>query len=122
MPPEARVAVIEDEPGLQTLYGRWLQSGGHSIVARATNVTEAGDVIDTLKAGDVDVAIVDGNLGSSRNGEDGSLVIQKLRARLSDVKIIGASSDLAGVFGADVNLTKPDMVTKDLLVRTVTEL
>lgn len=121
MPPEAKVFIAEDRAKWQATYERILPIGGHSVVATATTMDEASEVIPTLGDLGVQVAIVDGNLGEDTNGEDGRLIADQLRNLYPDIKIVGASMDPDGVHGADVNVWKGRMEPRKL-VDLITEL
>lgn len=125
-PENASVFVAEDDTIWQKNYARWLASGGHRVVATATSLTEAGEVIATLREQGVQVAIVDGNLGSgpwaSSDGRDGRRIVKLIRDLHPDVKIVGATGAPEGVEGADVNVRKSAEMDPTKLNETVTSL
>lgn len=105
-PENALVFVAEDDVDWQANYARWLPRASHKVVATATSLVKASEVIPTLAEQGVQVAIVDGNLGFSQWGEDGAIIVERLRAEVPGIKIVGATSDPDGVSGADVNIRK----------------
>jgi CheY-like chemotaxis protein len=111
MPPKAEVLVVEDNKNWQENYARWLPSGEHRVAATIADISDAPTAIHDLKKREVkiDVAIVDGNLGESSHGEDGAEVVEMLRDKYPDTKIIGITFDQAGVLGADVNIHKAEV-------------
>lgn len=116
MPPEAKVFIAEDDRRWQENYARWLPDGGHEVVGTVVSVFDAADVIHGLKDSEVeiDVAIVDGNIGFSQEGQDGAAVVRILRREFPGTKIIG-SSQYDDVRGADVNLHKSEMNPQGLV-------
>ncbi|MBI4097663.1 MAG: response regulator [Candidatus Levybacteria bacterium] len=109
-PENALVFVAEDSASWQATYKRVLPAAGHQVVATATSLVKASEAIPTLAEQGVQVAIVDGNLGLvSMDGEDGAIVVERLRAEVPGIKIVGVTSDPDGVRGADVNIRKSEI-------------
>ena len=99
----ARVALFEDDEAIRDLVQRRLERSGHSIGVVASNMDEARSVIAELEAGSVDVAVVDGHMGVSR--EDGTEISRLIHERFSNVVVVGHSS--SGIVpGADINADK----------------
>lgn|GEM_PF-1528755 len=124
-PENALVFVADDDVDQQGDYVRWLPRGGHRVVATATSLIEAGEVIPTLGEQGVQVAIVDGNLGkgplASSDGRDGRMIVEQIRKLYPEIKIVGATTAPEGVAGADVNIRKSEM-SPARLNETVTSL
>ncbi len=120
-PENALVFVAEDSASWQSTYKRVLPAAGHQVVATATSLPQAAEVIPTLGEQGVQVAIVDGNLGLSQWGEDGAIVVERLRAEVPGIKIVGVTSDPDGVKGADVNIRKSE-IDPTKLNETITNL
>ena len=115
MPPEAKVAVIEDSMRWQQNYGRILPSGGHSVVATATTFEAAMELVPTLSEQRVQVVILDGNLSEDRSdGIEGAMLAREIRLAHPDIKIVGISNDDRGVRGAHKNVWKGDLVPNEL--------
>lgn len=118
-PENARVFVVEDEKLWQKCLKRWLEKGGHQIVASATTLEQALEIAKRLKKMGVQVVTLDGNLRDKiRSGEDAQVVLREIRSHAPEVKVVGLSSD--DIPGVDVDLGKEnaftsiDKVVKDL--------
>jgi CheY-like chemotaxis protein len=97
---KARVAIFEDSEAMQQVVSHIVQANGHLVVAQARTLGEAESVIASLEPGNLDVAVVDGNLDSERlGGYDGARVARLLREKLGEVMIIGysATDEIEGV-------------------------
>ena len=120
-PENALVFVAEDDVDWQGDYARWLPRAGHKVVATATSLVKASEVIPTLAEQGIQVAIVDGNLGLSQWGEDGAIIVERLRAEVPGIKIVGATGSPEGVAGVDINIRKSEMDPR-ILNETITNL
>ncbi|QNM83047.1 response regulator [Sphingomonas sabuli] len=69
------ILVVEDEPLIAMMLEDFLETLGHTVHTTCDTVKCAIDAIDETKQGDVDVAIIDVNLG----GETAWPVAQRLR-------------------------------------------
>ncbi len=99
----ARVALFEDDPTVSDALARRLQRHGHTVVVHAADMDEAKHVIENLNDGEVDVAIVDGNLGSGSG--DGAIITSLLKDKQADLPVVGNSAN-GKVAGADFNAEK----------------
>ncbi|MEK7531086.1 MAG: response regulator [Patescibacteria group bacterium] len=95
MKPEGkRCAIIEDALEWQSQIKSALTEGGHTVVARATNLQAALDLVKNLKKLKVQVVTLDGNLTpDADNGNHGREVLQCIRATAPKVKVVGMSLD-----------------------------
>lgn len=120
---QARVAVFEDSPDWQRLYETFLADDGHQVVASATSMPEARETIDALEPGDIDVALVDGNISPNARGAfEGDELANLLRIKLGNVTIIGVSNE-RDIVGADTNIikTRTPRLINDFIGAMVTE-
>lgn len=104
----ARVGIIEDNELVRGMLSRFVvEMGLHEIVFTAQTMNEALAAIESLQPGDVDVALVDGNLSPNRDdSSEGAQISELLRAKLGEtVTIIGISGS-GPVEGADINIPK----------------
>lgn len=103
---KARVAVFEDSIVIRSLLRQILEVDSHMVTFEAATVQEAIEVIEALEEGDIDVALVDGNLdGLQFNGRDGELIASLLRRKLSQVVVIGISAT-HDIPSAHINIDK----------------
>ena len=109
------VFLIEDDKALTGVEERFIQEEGHKIVLIASSRQEALDKINQAKELGVNVAVVDGNLGTGPN--DGPEVARALREVIVGIKIISFSGDI--VDWGDFNPKKPSEVV--ILGKTVTK-
>ncbi len=122
MPPEARVAIFEDDPRFIRMYKRVLKDSGHTVVVEASTVAKAHAVLETLGEQKVQVAIIDGNLTSGdTSGEDGREINTRIKQLFPDIRTIGVSGS-GGVDGADSSLNKGDFQRLEKLGEVVTKL
>lgn len=108
-PAEARVAVFEDISDQRRIMTRNLTALGHTVVAEASNMQEAKDLIPQLDDLGIQVAIVDGNLGTwtkETAGRDGSEIAKGIKESNPNITVIGWSGDL--IEGADMRFGKSD--------------
>ncbi len=107
----AKVLSFEDDSDMRSLVRHVIKSSGHELIAEADNPFSAVDVIARFAA-QAGIAIVDGNLGFGK--DDGSLVIQDLKAANSKIITVGNSLD-RDVFGADRQAQKNFNLLKTIL-------
>lgn len=108
----ARVGIFEDHPFVRELAEGTIGLAGHFVVISAQSLEQAKVAIDQYGSG-LDVALVDGDLGSGT--EDGPQVIQWLRAA-SNAYVIGHST-LGMVEGSDADVKKLDFRGINLLIQ-----
>ena len=90
---EAKVGVFDDNKPIRELLRQILEIDSHRVVVEAARVQEAIAIIEAMEEGDIDVALVDGNLdGPERGGKDGESIASLLREKFSRVVVIGISS------------------------------
>ena len=108
-PEKARVLVVEDNLPIQRLIGTRLKLGGHTVASTASNLKEALECAEKAPELRINVAIVDGNLGTSpRDCDDGRKVAERLRRVAPGVKIIACSASLNADYGDDYGGVKKD--------------
>jgi DNA-binding NtrC family response regulator len=100
---KAKVALFEDDEAIRDFLRRRLLRSGHSIEVVASNMSEARQVVASLEQGEVDVAVVDGNMGIGSG--DGAEITALLHDKHIGVIVVGHSSS-GEVPGADVNADK----------------
>lgn len=124
MPPEARVAIIEDVPDLRFHYTFALEEHGHEVVAEAGTLAEARALVHTLGEIEVNVVLLDGNLSNDQNdGSEGRMLADAIKRDYPDTKIIGITSDPNGVNGVDKNVYKSGVMIGGVdLGKIVTEI
>jgi len=110
-----KVFLIEDDKTLVGVERRFIQAEGHEVVLIASSCQEALDKISQAKDLDVNVAVIDGNLGTGPN--DGPQVAQALKEAIAGIKIISFSGDI--VDWGDFNPRKPREIVS--LGETVTK-
>ncbi len=126
MPPEARVAIIEDKRDFRMIERGLLAEGGHTIVMEIATVWEAQSLIPDLWLSGVQVVILDGNLTPGQtDGSEGRQLAKQIKEAYPDgtIKVVGVTMDRDGVEGADAQVSKERMMrgTADLS-QVVTEL
>jgi two-component system, OmpR family, alkaline phosphatase synthesis response regulator PhoP len=118
----SRILVVEDDPDIADLIGRYLEKAGHQV----TRMSSGTMVMPHLRSGGADLVILDLMLP----GMDGLLVCQAMRHDTStaDVPVImltarGEEADrIAGLeLGADDYVTKP-FSPKELVARVAARL
>ena len=109
------VFLIEDDKALIGVEKRFIQEGGHEIILLACSRQEALDKISQAKELGVNVAVIDGNLGTGPN--DGPEVARTLKEAITGIKIISFSGDT--VDWGDFNPKKPSDISN--LGETVTK-
>lgn len=109
MPPEARVAIYEDEPSFIKTCKFELEQAGHTVVGVARDMDEAVELLPKLGDLGVEVVLVDGNLSpEADSGVEGMLITEGIKSRHPNIKVIGISMSRP-VVGADANMTKTQM-------------
>jgi len=109
MPPEAKVAVIEDMKDWQDEFALLLPEAGHSVVGAATTVPEARSLIPKMGELGVQVVILDGNLSPEAwDGSEGRILATEIIQIYPEIKIIGFTRDERGLKGAHVDMNKAD--------------
>ena len=126
MPPEAKVAIIEDRRDFRMIERGLLAEGDHTVVMEMATVWEAQGSIPDLWLSGVQVVILDGNLTPGQtDGSEGRQLAKQIKEAYPDgtIKVIGVTMDPDGVWGADAQVSKERMMrgTADLS-QVVTEL
>ncbi|MFH1509746.1 MAG: hypothetical protein ABID67_01175 [Candidatus Nealsonbacteria bacterium] len=98
----AKVFLVEDDPDLLELERRYIELGGHEIVLVASSLSDALDKTSQLRRMGVEIAIVDGNVGSGP--EDGPKIYKTIKEVIS-IPVVSFSGDI--VNWADENPRKP---------------
>ena len=83
----------------------YLEGSGHHVVIQASSVKEATEQIPNLKKDDIQIAIVDGNLGTSSDNSDGETIAKAIHKKHPGIIIIGHSKDNP-IIEADINVSK----------------
>jgi CheY-like chemotaxis protein len=100
-----RVAIIEDITPWQRVIARHVEIAGHTVVDRARSLDEALALVKKLKALQVDVVTLDGNLTLGEgSGKEGRTILAEIRKNAPKVKVIGISGD--PMPAADIDLGK----------------
>ena len=91
-PEHAKVFIAEDDEDYTEMYEEVLQEGGHVVVRKAATLKEAMSTIEELEKGDINVALVDGNLNEfDSSGKDGARVTKAIKEKDANVTVIGVS-------------------------------
>jgi DNA-binding NtrC family response regulator len=118
MPPEARVAVFEDDQDAREILKVYLEIKGHKVVFEATSMPEAEAIIPTLGEHEIQVAVIDGNLTRGEDsGREGKRINEQIKGLFPNIKTVGNSLGL--VEGVDVNIGKTNNKN---LAQVITEL
>ncbi len=103
-----RVAIIEDITPWQRVIAHHIEVAGHKVVDRARSLEEALALVKKLKALQVDIVTLDGNLTLGEgSGKEGRTILAEIRKNAPKVKIIGISGD--PMPQADVDLRKENV-------------
>ena len=109
MPPEAKVAVFEDDPEWQEKIRRSLTNHGHSVVVEALTLQEALDALETFREKNVNVVVLGGNLdGPIVGGDDPENDSRKI---LYEMRITGLDNEVktVGLSGLELSGTTVDL-------------
>ncbi len=113
---KAKVFLVEDDNALRGTEKEFIETEEHEVVLVACSRQEALDNLVQAKESGVNVAVLDGNLGTGSN--DGSTIARALRETIVGIRIISFSSDVVD-FG-DKNPRKPLDIS--ILGKMITEL
>ena len=102
MSKEAKIFLAEDQLRIRELLKQSLGENNHRVVLEAGSLSEAKGKIESAAEGDINIAILDGDLGTGRT--DGVELSNLLRKRFPSIKIIPFS--FLKVDWGDVNTTK----------------
>lgn len=103
----ARIALFEDQENIRQLIAAALDQSTHEIVAEASTVDEALQVVDQVERGDlnVDVILLDGNLDSGQmDCSDARRIAAEIKDRGIPAVIIGFSAYRLQRFGVPVDI------------------
>ena len=100
------VFLIEDKKAIIEMERRFIQEEGHNVVLIAYSRQEALNKIGQAKELGVNVAVIDGSLGTGPN--DGPEVARALKETIAGIKIISFSGDT--VDWGDFNPKKPSEI------------
>lgn len=118
-PENARVFLVEDDK-IGVMRTRWFltENGGHTIVAEASSLEEALNLIPHLEEKGVNVAVVDGNLSpDDSSGRDGTTVAEEIRKEAPNVKIVAYSGEKYDY--GDVYVPKPHPYKKEVKLEEI---
>lgn len=104
----ARIGIIEDDTAARLVLRRSLELFGHTVADEhiATSMPEALGMLGRLVTGELDIAVVDGNLTSGvLTGTDGAQVVSLFQEEFPDIITIGHSAN-GEVQGADLQVPK----------------
>lgn len=107
-----RIFVVEDNPVWRDLIKRLLQKLNHQVILEADSKEEAIRSIEKLKEHDIEIAIVDGHLDGSVEYDsinDGLEVIETIREKMRNIKIITLSKKLFVEASANGCITKDEL-------------
>jgi CheY-like chemotaxis protein len=115
MPEQAKIFLVEDDPDLREVERAWIEGKGHEVVLEASSLKEALEKVSRakekrglIKKERVNVAVLDGNLGTGPT--DGPQIAEALREAIPEIKIVSFSGE--PVEWGDVNPRKPDDISK----------
>lgn len=112
MAPEAKVALFEDDRAIRDFIKHDLEKAGHKVVVEAGSLQEALDALKTLRAHDVQVVILGGDLGSGNLEpaspyNDSQIILKTMRAMELGLKTVGMSN--LWVEGVDIDVGKDNL-------------
>ncbi len=110
----AKIAYFEDQESLRRIVTIFLRDAGHEVLHAIDTMEKARALIAELEPESIDVAIVDGNLGSGSTGEDGKEIVRLLRERLGNSVVVIGSSGSDDVAGADYQASKGGNVVQTI--------
>ena len=104
---EAKVAIFDDNETIRNLMRLILEIELHEVAFEAATMHESTEIIEALEEGDIDVAVVDGNLdGPIADGRDGEQIVSLLiEKRFSQLLVVGFSGSHP-IPSAHINLHK----------------
>lgn len=107
-PEKAKVIIVDDSQDYRESLSEFLGMVGHTVVAEAGSLNQALELVNSLHQGDVDVALIDGNLSHfSQGGFDDARVAEAFREKLPGVPLFSISLD-EQQWSDDPSLTKRD--------------
>jgi CheY-like chemotaxis protein len=107
---EAKFGIFDDSEYVRQAIADLLENDGHHLVVEAETVEEAERKIVSLRPGEIDVALVDGNFSGANDNQDGAKVAEILRSRLgTTVHILGISGTEKPIEGTDEDITKNNL-------------
>ncbi len=103
----ARIVHFEDDESFRKLCEIYVDKMfGHQVLYSIASMDQAREFIEGLETGQVDVAIIDGNLNSRTiSGNDGAEIVELLHAKDPRVTTIGFSGG-GDVPGANLQVGK----------------
>jgi len=104
----ARIFLVDDEGLVRNVLTEVVEEAGHRVTHKAAGFNEAVSMIDVLELGEVDVALLDSNLGNPNTKQfGGKRLAEILRNKLSEtVKIVNISSGPDVFKNQDVKIRK----------------
>jgi len=90
-PEHARIGIVDDDVDVRESIRRFLRMSGHEVVAEAGSLKEALLLASRLNYLDVEVLLLDGNLGESN--EDWREVLEAVSHYAPGVKVVAFSSN-----------------------------
>lgn len=108
MEEKGKVFLVEDNEDLRGIERLWIEDSGHEVVLIARTRQEALDKIEQAKGKGVNIAVVDGSLGTGPN--DGLQVAKALKEAIPGIVIISFSGEK--VTWGHFNPMKPEDITK----------
>lgn len=104
-PEKARVFIAEDNEDFLDIIQEYLEEADHSVVLKASTLTDALAGVNNLEKLGVDIAVLDGNLDEwETKGYDGQEVLRVIRATAPNVRTISMSGNKFP--NADIDLGK----------------
>ena len=107
MEEKAKVFLAEDDQDLIMLEKIWIEKSGHEVILMASSLAEALENIEKAKEEGVNVAVIDGDLGTGPN--DGFRVTKALREAIPGIGVVSFSVN--ELEWGDFNPRKPKEVT-----------
>lgn len=107
-PERANVFIAEDQKDFVFMLEEFAKLSGHTVVAKADNLSDALDCVDKFGELNVDVAYIDGNLSrGDSSGNDGQIILRDIQEKYPNVKTIGMSANRFP--GVDIDLGKENL-------------
>lgn len=102
-----KILIADDDEIIRKLLGKCMEMWGYELAGVARNLPEGLAEAEAAKEKGVQVAIVDGNLGSGAPGtSDGASIADALRKYAPEVRIIAHTGQAERNYG-DIYIQKP---------------
>lgn len=114
-PKNAEIFLAEDDEEMNRDIVDVVTGGGHVVIYNATDFETALSNVEKLEPGQIDAAVLDGNLDQqTHTGEHGRILAEKIRAVDPNIPIIGISNNEAPWATVDLRKINFDKLSKVL--------